>query len=114
MHEQAVVPGELIYENAAQITQLTEYGVVLNTLLSGAAPTPPEGARFDAHVEDTATEGKLKAAVRGVDYFYVRADGRIQLHFHAELTTEDGKKIGVSADGVVVPEPGSPVASAPA
>jgi len=49
-----------------------------------------------------------------VDYFYVRADGRIQLHFHAELTTEDDKKIAVSADGVVVPEPGSPVASAPA
>ena len=48
------MPGELIYENAAQITQLTEYGVVLNTLLSGAAPTPPEVARFDAHVEDTA------------------------------------------------------------
>ena len=52
--EQAVMPGELIYENAAQITQLTEYGVVLNTLLSGAAPTLPGGARFDAHVEGTA------------------------------------------------------------
>ena len=40
----------------------------------------------------------------------MRADGRLQLHFHAEITTEDGKKIALFADGVVTPKPGSLVA----
>jgi hypothetical protein len=40
----------------------------------------------------------------------VRANGRLQLHFHLEITTEDGKKIAVFGDGVVIVEPGSPVA----
>src|SRR5437868_2727311 len=71
---------------------------------------PAEGARFDIHVEGTATGPKLKGAVRGVDYINVRADGRLRLHFHAEITTEDGKKIALFADGVVTPKPGSPVA----
>jgi len=34
--------------------QVTEYGVALDTLLSGAAPPPAEGARFDVAVEGTA------------------------------------------------------------
>jgi hypothetical protein len=40
----------------------------------------------------------------------VRADGRLQLHFHAEITTEDGKKIAFFADGVLTPKSGSPIA----
>jgi hypothetical protein len=31
-----------------------------------------------------------------VDYANMRADGRLQRHFHAEITTEDGKKIASS------------------
>jgi hypothetical protein len=30
----------------------------------------------------------------------IRPDGRVQLHIHAEITTEDGKKIALYADGV--------------
>jgi hypothetical protein len=44
-----------------------------------------------------------------VDYLHVRADGRCQLHIHAEITTADGKKIALAADGVAIPESGSPV-----
>jgi len=44
-----------------------------------------------------------------VDYLHIRADGRCQLNIHAEITTEDGKKIALAADGVAIPEEGSPV-----
>ena len=32
-----------------------------------------------------------------------------RLHIHAEITTEDGKKIALFADGVAIPEKGSPI-----
>jgi len=110
MNEQAGMPGEFIYELAVHIKQVTEYGVDLNMLLSGAAPPPAEGARFDVHVEGNVAGPKLNGTVKGVDYINVRADGRLQVHFHAEITTEDGKKIALFADGVVAPRRGSPVA----
>ncbi len=110
MSEQARMPGELIYEHEMQIKQVTEYGVPFDKLLSGAAAPPPEGARFDLHVEGTVTGPKLKGTVKGVDYVNVRADGRLQLHFHAEITTEDSKRIAFFADGVLTPKSGSPMA----
>ncbi len=106
----AGMAGELIYEHAVQFKQVTEYGVAFDRLLSGAAAPPAEGARFDAHVEGTVTGPKLKGTIKGVDYINVRADGRFQLHFHAEITTEDGTKIALYAGGVITPELGSPIA----
>lgn len=44
-----------------------------------------------------------------MDYLHIRADGLCQLDIKAEITTEDGKKIALRADGVATPEPGSPV-----
>jgi hypothetical protein len=41
---------------------------------------------------------------------HVRADGRFQLHIHAEITTDDGAKISVFADGVGLPRENSPIA----
>jgi hypothetical protein len=110
MSEQAGMPGEFICEHALQIKQVTEYGVAFDRLLSGAAAPPPEGARFDFHLEGTVTGPKLKGTVKGVDYFNARADGRLQLHFHAEITTDNGKKIALLADGVNTPKSGSPIA----
>ena len=40
-----------------------------------------------------------------MDYLHTRADGRIQLDIHAEITTEDGKKIALAADGVLMGAP---------
>ena len=90
------MPGEFISEQALQIKPVTEYGVAFDRLLSGAAAPPPQGARFDLYVEGTVTGPKLKGTVKGVDYANMRADGRLQRHFHAEITTEDGKKIASS------------------
>ncbi len=109
MGEHEGTPGELIYEYTGQITQMVEYGIPAATVLSGQTPPPAEGARFDAYFEGAVSGPKMQGTVKGVDHLHVRADGRCQLHIHAEITTPDGKKIAFFADGVAIPEPGSPV-----
>lgn len=99
---------ELLYEYTGSLVQLVEYGVSAEALFGGEIPPPPEGVRLDAHFEAKVT-GKITGTVKGVDYLHVRADGRDQLHIHAEITTDDGKKIALAADGVAIPQPGSPV-----
>ena len=102
------LPGELLYEYNTKFTEVVEYGASAEELISGQTPPPAEGARFDVYFEGPIT-GKLNGTVKGVDYLHVRADGRCQLNIHAEITTEDGKKIALAADGVAIQEEGSPV-----
>jgi len=109
MNEYKGTPGELIYEYTVQFTQVVEYGIAPDAIFSGQTPPPPEGARFDVHFEGPITGPKVQGTVKGVDYLHLRADGRGQLHIHAEITTADGKKIALAADGVAIPEPGSPI-----
>ena len=89
--------------------QVVEYGCVANAVFSGQAQPPAEGARFDVHFEGVITGPRMNGTVRGVDYLHIRADGRCQLDIKAEITTKDGKKIALAADGVGIPEPGAPV-----
>lgn len=96
---------ELLYEVAVSFTQVTEYGVSLQAIVSGQSGPPPEGARFDIAFEGDITGQRLKGRVNGVNYLNIRADGRIQLHIHAEITAEDNEKIAFFADGVCVPNP---------
>jgi hypothetical protein len=42
--------------------------------------------------------GQAQRIGKGVDYLYPRADGCFQLDIHAEIITEDGKKIALAAD----------------
>lgn len=107
---ETIAVGELLYEYTVKLTGLTEYGVGFEALMAGTAPPPPEGARFDVPFEGTSIGPKLKGKVTGVDYLRVRADGRFDLHIHADITTDDGQKISLHADGVALPRPGSPVA----
>ena len=109
MGEYKGTPGELIYEYTLQFTQVVEYGVSANAVFSGQMSPPAEGARFDVHFEGPIAGPKLKGTVKGVDYLHIRADGRCQLNIHAEITTADGKKIALAADGVAIAEKGSPV-----
>ena len=90
--DQTQLPGELLYEYTPKITQVVEYGASADALISGQTPPPAEGARVDIYFEGPIT-GKLNGTVKGVDYLHIRADGRCQLNIHAEITTEDGKKI---------------------
>ena len=103
--------GELLYEYTVKLTGMVEYGVSFGSLMAGTTPPPPEGARFDVPFEGTSVGPKLKGKVTGVDYLRVRADGRFELHIHAEITTDDGQKIALHADGVALPQPGNPIAS---
>ena len=101
--------GELLYEYTLKITGLTEYGFSFEALMAGTAPPPPEGARFNVLFEGAAV-GKLKGTVSGIDYLRVRADGRFDLHIHADITTDDGQKISLEGDGVALPREASPIA----
>lgn len=101
--------GELLYEYRVNLTGMTEYGISLESLMAGTAVPPPEGARFDVVFEGASIGPKLKGKVTGVDYLQVRADGRFELHIHAEITTDDGQKISLHADGVGLPRKGSPI-----
>jgi hypothetical protein len=109
MGEYTGTPGELLYEYTLQFTQVVAYGSSADAVLSGRIPPPAEGARFDVYFEGPITGPKVKGTVKGVDYLHIRADGRCQLDIHAEITTEDGKKIALTADGVAIPQKGSPV-----
>jgi Protein of unknown function (DUF3237) len=100
------IPGELIYEYALQVTQTVEYGVSADAMFAGEGP-PPEGARFDLHLEGRICAGKLNGTVRGVDYLNFRADGRAELHIHAQILTEDGQNVALEAGGVSIREDGS-------
>ncbi|HET7118205.1 MAG TPA: DUF3237 family protein [Hanamia sp.] len=101
--------GEPLYEYNLKITGLTEYGVSLQELASGKIPPPPEGARFDVAFAGEANGSKLSGKVSGVDYLHIRADGRFQLDIHAEITTKDGQKISLKADGVAIPRKDSSI-----
>ena len=101
--------GELLYEYTPNITRLTEYGTSLAELMSGKVVMPPEGARIDVHFEGPVTGEKLKGTVKGVDYIWIRSDGRMELDIHAEITTEDGQKIYLKADGVGLPKKDSSI-----
>ena len=101
--------GEPLYEYTLKITGMVEYGVSFEELLSGKIPPPPEGARFDIAFAGEASGSKLSGKVSGVDYLHIRADGRFQLDVHAEITTEDGQKISLKADGVAIPRKDSSI-----
>jgi hypothetical protein len=71
--------------------------------MAGAAPPQPDGARFDVPFEGTSSGPKLKGRVAGVDYLRIRADGRFELHIHAEITTDDGQKISLFTSSKAYP-----------
>lgn len=101
--------GEPLYEYTLKITGLVEYGVNFGELIAQKIPIPPEGARFDIAFAGVAIGSKLSGKVSGIDYAHMRADGRFQLAVHAEITTEEGQKISLKADGVAIQREGSSI-----
>ena len=55
--------GELLYEYELKFTGITEYGVSLESLVTGETAPPPEGARIDVAFQGTSTGPKLKGSV---------------------------------------------------
>lgn len=108
LNEKSVVMpvSEHLFDEVVHLTGLTEYGVSWAELTSGQAVLPPQGARFDIAFEGSFEGPKLKGTIAGVDYLTVRADGRFQLDLQANLTTDDGVKISVYEDGLLIaPDP---------
>ena len=101
--------GEKIYEYDLDVTGVTDYGVTLQSILSGQSKIPPQGARIDVAFAGHAT-GRLIGRVIGVDYLRIRTDGRIDLDIRATIETKDGHRIALSADGVGVPRTAEPIA----
>ena len=101
--------GEPIYEYTLNITGMPEYGVSFEELMSGKTKLPPEGARFDVAFAGEVIGSKIRGTLTGVDYLHIRADGRFQLDVHAQITTEDGSKISLKADGVAIPRKDSTI-----
>ena len=89
------------------LTKINEYGVSFDELTSGKASLPPEGARYDAYFSGDIEGPRLKGNVVCTDYIHVRADGRLQLHIHGEITTDDGEKIALFADGISTHQEGT-------
>ena len=62
---------------------------------------------MDAYFEGRIEGPKLSGSISCADYINVRADGRLQLHIHGEITTDDGEKIALFADGISVHQQGT-------
>jgi hypothetical protein len=99
---------ELLYEYKLRLTKVIEFGASLRDIVSGAARPPACGLRVDLAFEGQAW-GRLAGSIEGVDYLYIRADGRMELDIRAVVMTPDATKIALAAGGVVLPRPGSTV-----
>jgi len=109
MSPMATIPvGMHIGTIVCRVTKTVEYGVSFADFAAGKVGPPPQGARFDITVEGSFTGAKLKGTFTAVDYVYVRADGRVELHPHGEISTDDGMKIAYFVEGVVYSVEGSP------
>lgn len=100
MKSQTFPAGELIYEAEIQITDTVEYGVSMEDLSAGKIAPPLDGARFDQPFQGILKGPKLKGSISGIDHLNVRADGRFQLHIHAQIKTDDGHNISFTSEGV--------------
>jgi Protein of unknown function (DUF3237) len=95
--------GELLYTVTLNITGMKEYGVSFAALMAGEVKAPVEGARFDVAFEGVAAGSKLNGTAEGIDYVRVLADGRLELHIHETITTEDGQNISAHGEGMATP-----------
>lgn len=102
------VRGEKIYEYDLDITGVTDHGLTLTDVLTGAAPIPPQGARIDVEFAGTIA-GRFNGTVTGTDFTVMRADGRIDLDIRATIETDDGMRLALWADGVAVPRADAPI-----
>jgi hypothetical protein len=94
--------GDLLYEYTLRLGSPTEYGASLDAVVSGREAPPPAGLRVDLPFEGEAS-GRVAGTIEGIDYLNIRADGRMELDLRATLTTPEGEKIALAADGVAVP-----------
>ena len=98
---------ELVFKETARVTGLTDFGVEIQSVLSGTTPVPPDGVRFDGAIEGELSGPKISGKISGTDYFVVGADGNLKLDVHAVISTDDGKRIAFHATGIAWTPAGS-------
>jgi hypothetical protein len=96
---------KLLFEIAYHVTGVEEFGSSFEALMTGKLEIPKEGFRVNVGVQGPVSGPEFTGTAKGVDYMYVRADGRMQLDVKATITTDDGKNISFAADGVGIPQP---------
>ena len=102
--------GELVYDARLQIVDTVEHGASLQSVLTGQVVFPLPGLRVD-FIFEGVLEGRVAGEIRGVDYVLIRPDGGAELDIRATVTTSDGIKIALSANGVTIPRPDSTVST---
>jgi len=93
---------------ACRVIKTVEFGVSFGDFTANKVAPPPQGARFDVTVEGRFTGPTLNGIFTAVDYVSVRADGRVELHPHGAITTDDGANIAYFVEGVVYSTKESP------
>lgn len=94
---------KLLFEEHIHLTNISDYGLAWNDLVSGKVSPGPEGARFDLAFEGEVEGPGIKGIIKGVDYLEVRADGKFMLNIQAHVMTDDGVRIAVKEDGILYP-----------
>jgi len=95
---------EPLCEITYDITGVEEFGSSFEALVQGKLEIPKEGFRANVGVKGVVSGPEIEGTATGVDYFYARADGRMQLDVKVTITTQDGKNISFAADGVCIPQ----------
>ena len=106
---ETMVVQELLYDETGQMTETTDFGIDVQSLFSGRTPVPPQGVRFNTNFQSEITGPKLKGKFVGTNYVLLRADGVGMMNVQGVLTTVEGDKIAVHADGILTGQQGSSV-----
>jgi hypothetical protein len=99
------VDKKLLFEIKYDVTSAVEFGSSFEALLQGKLEIPKEGFRVNVGVKGVVSGPEFEGTAEGIDYAYIRADGRMQLDVKVTITTVDGKNISFTADGVAIPQP---------
>lgn len=89
------------FDEELHLTNVIDFGVDMQQILSDPANLPPTGARLDIEYEGRIEGERLSGNLKGVDYAIIRADGRFQLDIRGRITTDDGAPIALYADGIM-------------
>jgi hypothetical protein len=99
---------EKILEYDLAITDVVEYGVDMEAVMTRRVEVPLQGAQFDVTLQGTV-QGRVSGSLRAIDYLRIRADGRRDLELRGTVETHDGHRIAIDARGVGTPRAAEPI-----
>jgi Protein of unknown function (DUF3237) len=98
-----------IYEARIHVTQVVDFGLELQAVVSRRVPIPPHGLRVNASFEGEVKGPRLSGRITGVDYLTLKPDGIAALNIEGVIETGEGERVAMHGGGIIVPPPGSPV-----